>query len=352
MALPAPANFLVQQGNGEVLLTWSQVQGLDATPNGGYTIERSDDGGVTYGNLAGVPPTQLYYVDTGMAENVQYFYRMLAYTAGASILSPYTTPQSVVSVETGAMSLGQLRFLAQCRADRLNSNFVTKTEWNQYINQSAFELRDLLVTTYEDYFLAEPFRFITDGTTTAYSLPDGTVNVPDMLGAAGAPYGKLMGVDCGLDNSNNAQVTLGKFDFIRRNDYVFPNISSTYMGVFNLKYRVMGNKIKFIPTPSAGQIITLWYIPRMNVLLSDSDVLDGISGWTEYVIVDAARKALIKEESYEQAQALTMELQMLKKRIEEAASNRDAGAPDTISNTRNSWGFGGGPNGNGNFGGY
>lgn len=348
MALPTPANFLVQQGNGEVLITWSQVAGSD----GGYDVQRSDDGGVTFASIGTAPEDELFYVDSTVTINTQYAYKVRAQNIGLTSVSPYTTSQSVVPVETGAMSLGQLRYLAQARADRLNSNFVTKSEWNQYINQSAFELRDLLVTVYEDYFLAEPFRFVTDGTSTAYQLPDGTDAVVDMLGNPGAPFGKLMGVDCGLSNSNNAQVTLGKFDFIRRNDYVFPNISSSYMGVFNLKYRVMGNKIRFIPTPSANQIVTLWYIPRMTTLLKDSDVLDGISGWTEYVIVDAARKALLKEESYEQAQAMLIELQMLKKRIEETAQNRDAGAPDTISNTRNSWGFGGGPNGNGNFGGY
>lgn len=348
MALPIPANFLVQQGNGEVLLTWSQVQGA----TGGYSIERSNDGGVSYSVLGTTLTTELSYVDSSVVVNTEYYYRIQAFDTGPTNQSPYTAPQATVPTETGAMSLGQLRYLAQVRADRLNSNFVTKFEWNQYINQSAFELRDLLVTLYEDYFMAEPFRFVTNGTSTAYNLPNGTASVVDMLGNPGAPFHKLLGVDCGLDNTNNAQVTLGKFDFIRRNDYVFPNISSSYMGVFNLKYRVMGGKIRFIPTPSANQIITLWYIPRMTTLLADSDVLDGIGGWTEYIIVDAARKALLKEESFEEAAALTAEKDALKRRIEESAMNRDAGAPDTISNTRNSWGFGGGPNGNGNFGGY
>jgi hypothetical protein len=134
---------------------------------------------------------------------------------------------------------------------------------------------------------------------------------------------KLYGVDLGLDSSSNAWVTIKKFDFLARNRYVFPQLTSTFLGVFNLQYRLVGNTIMFIPTPSAGQIIGLWYFPRLTQLLADTDVMDGISGWTEYVIVDAAIKALRKEES--DTQELMMEKNMLIKRINDSAQNRDAG---------------------------
>ena len=47
-----------------------------------------------------------------------------------------------------------------------------------------------------------------------------------------------------------------------------------------------------------------------------------------------AVKALIKEESYEQAQALIGERTGLLERIETTAANRDVGQPNTVSNTR------------------
>ena len=88
----------------------------------------------------------------------------------------------------------------------------------------------------------------------------------------------------------------------------------------------------------------------MPQLLQDTDVLDGISGWTQYVIIRAAKYALDKEES--DTTKLDAELLYLKGRIEESAMNRDAGQPDTISDTRFRTGFGGMAGGNyGGFGG-
>jgi hypothetical protein len=162
-----------------------------------------------------------------------------------------------------------------------------------------------------------------------------------------------LGVDCGLALNSNAWVTLHKFDFISRNRYVFPNISSTYLGVFNLRYRLVGNTLMFIPTPSAGQFIRLWYIPRLTELLQDTDLCDGVSGWTEYVIVDTAIKILQNEES--DTSVLLAQKQLLLDRIQSSSMNRDAGQPDTISNVRSfseRWGGYGGAGGDGSYGGY
>jgi hypothetical protein len=78
---------------------------------------------------------------------------------------PYSTPLGVVPATTGEMSLGALRLASQQRADRVNSQFVTTQEWNFFINQAMFELYDLLVTCYDDYFLAPGAQFISDGVT-------------------------------------------------------------------------------------------------------------------------------------------------------------------------------------------
>ncbi len=333
MAIPAaPSNLVVQQGNGQVFLSWDISAGATS-----YPVLRSTDN-VTFTSLG--TATSNEYTDLTGLIGVAYFYQVGA--ANVDGTSGYTTSDEIVPSISGNDCLGSIRLQAQQRADRVNSNFVSKSEWNNYINQSAFELYDLLVTTYEDYYLAEPFVFQTNGTDTNYPLPNGALT--DVNGVVGRPYYKLMGVDLGLANNDNAWVTVKKFDFIQRNRYVYPNITSTYMGVFNMRYRVMGNKLNFIPTPSAGQYIKVWYIPRMERLLKDTDMLDGVNGWTEYVIVDAAIKALQKEES--DVSVLMAEKQMLQDRIQSSAMNRDAGQPDTISSTRNdssgSWGSGGG----------
>jgi hypothetical protein len=338
--VPAPSipqNLIAQQGNGQVYLSWDQVAGATS-----YPLQRSTDN-VNFTAISPAPTTP-QYLDTNVIVGTTYYYKV---ASDNGTTSSYTNSVSVVPALTGQMSLGQVRLLAQQRADRVNSNFVTKEEWNSYINQSYAELYDLLVTLYEDYYVAAPLTFITDGSTNQYTLPNGS-------NFNGAPaFYKLLGADCGLGANGNAWVTLHKFEFISRNRYVFPNVTSTFLGVFNLRYRVVGNTLFFIPTPSANQYIRLWYIPRVNTLLKDSDMLESVSGWIEYVIVDAAIKCLQKEES--DVSVLLAQKQMLIDRIQSSAMNRDAGQPDTISDIRSfgeRWGGYGSPNGDGSFGGY
>lgn len=338
MAIPAtPTSMFVQQGNGQVLVTWSLSTGATT-----YSVQRSTDG-VTFATVA--TPVVNSYLDITVLVGVKYYYQVASINIDGT--SPYTAPQSMIPALVGQISLGELRQRSQERADRVNSNFVTLPEWNFAINQSYYELYDLLITVYEDYYVAPRLLFQTDGSSNQYDLPNG-----QNYTAAPAFY-KLYGVDLGLDTSTNAFVTLKKFDFISRNRYVYPQLTSTFLGVFNLRYRVVGNKIMFIPTPSGGQYIGLWYYPRLNTLLKDTDICDGISGWDQYVIVRAAKYALDKEES--DTSKLDEELLFLKTRIEETAQGRDAGQGDTISNTRTNaerWGSYSGGGSDSSWGGY
>lgn len=336
MAAPAiPQNLYIQQGNTQVYLSWDIVAGATS-----YQIQRSTDG-VTFSNLA----TSLVnnYLDTTALINTLYYYQIASINGSGT--SGFTAPVQTIPTLTGKISLGELRERSKQKADRVNSNFVTLPEWNFYINESSKELYDLLITVYEDYYIAP--RLLIDTTTSQlYDLPNG-----QNYSGAPALY-KLYGVDLGLDSSPTAFVTLKKFDFIERNRYVYPQITSSLLGVFNLRYRLIGDQIMFIPQPQQGQPFGLWYYPRLKTLLQDTDILDGISGWELYVICRAAKYALDKEES--DTAKLDSEILFLKQRIEESAQNRDAGQGDTISNTRvNSSAWGGwGPNGDGSYGGY
>lgn len=339
MALPStPSNFYLQTGNMQNFLSWDIS--VSATS---YEIQRSTDG-VNYANYANV--TVNNYLDSAVTVGTQYFYQVASVNVSGT--SPYTAPQSVVPTPSGEMSLGQIRLAAQQRADRVGSNFVTLPEWNSYINQSMFELYDLLIDTYQDYYVAPPVQVIPDGTTYLYPLPDGINN------GGAAPFYKLLGVDLSLNTAQNAWVTINRFMFIDRNRFVYPNTASTIYGVFNLQYMLLGSNIQFIPTPSAGQIIRFWYIPRLKQLLQDTDVtVTGISGWIEYVILRAAILALTKQEG--DTTALVQQLLDVRKRIEDSAPNRDAGAPPLISDARQNgwWGsMNGGYGSNGPVGGF
>lgn len=345
-----PQNMTAQTGNGENLISWDLSTGATS-----YIVQRSEDN-VTYSTIATVSgsPLATSYIDTAVSLGTQYWYQVSASNTDGD--SPYTESQSVTPAPTGEMTLSQIRTSAKQRADRENSQFVTNSEWRTYINQAMFELYDLLVTVYEDYYVATPAQFTTNGSTYVYPLPNGSNTFsnglnPNTTFTPPALY-KLLGVDLALQTASNAYVTVNKFNFIDRNRFVYPNTASSIYGVFNMQYRVMGSNIEFIPTPSGNQSIRIWYIPRLTELLQDTDITTtGISGWIEYVIVRAAKYALDKEES--DSSKMDEQIAFLKARIEESAANRDAGAPDTISNTRSySSKYGGNGSGNGFGGGF
>lgn len=330
MAVPyQPQDLTAEQSDGNILLSWSGS--LGAT---GYTIQRSTDG-VNFSTLDTVGLVNQYQDDLP-GTGIMYYYQVAA--TNGSGTSTYSSVVQMVAAPPSEMSLYELRLRAQQTADRVNSTFVTKSEWNAFLRLAMYELYDILIMSYEDLY-ADKYVFInTNGTTQNYDLPNGVSNYlgGTSNGTVGDPAQalyKLSGVDLGINTSNNAWVTLLKYDFIDRNKYVYPNSTSTIYGVYNMRYRLMGQKINIIPTPAGNQQLRLWYSPKLPGLLKDTDLTTlGQSGWLRYPIVRAAKYALDKEES--DTARLGEELIFLKQRIEAASQNRDAGVPDTISNTR------------------
>ena len=179
-------------------------------------------------------------------------------------------------------------------------------------------------------------------------------NYPPSISPARAFY-KLIGMDLNVNSSTTspAWVTLRKYNFIDRNNFVYPNSTSTLYGVFNMGYRLMGKNVNIIPTPAGNQILRMWYAPKLPALLADTDLTTlGFSGWLRYPIVRAAKYALDKEEGSDTSK-LDTEIAFLKQRIEQASQNRDAGIPDKISETRREGLYGGtGWGGGGSQGGW
>ena len=348
MSVPyQPQNLVAEQADGNILLTWTGS--LGAT---GYIVQRSTDG-VNFTTLATLGlVTQ--YLDSLPGVGINYSYQVAA--TNISGTSTYSSVAQMIAAPPSEMSLYELRLRAQQTADRVNSQFVTTSEWNAFIRLAMYELYDLLITSYEDLFASQYVFINTNGTTQNYPIPDGCTNYLGGVygGVSGAPaqaFYKLAGMDLGINTSNNAWVTLLKFDFIERNKYVYPNSTSTIYGVYNMRYRLMGNYVNIIPTPAGNQQIRMWYSPKLPALLKDTDLTTlGYSGWLRYPIVRAAKYALDKEEGSDTTK-LDQEILYLKTRIEQTSQNRDAGVPDTISPTRmdplyGGMGFGSGGNNN------
>jgi hypothetical protein len=229
------------------------------------------------------------------------------------------------------MQLADLMTAVRQRADMLPSGytpaltgsyFVTEPELISYINQSAFELYDILVQALgADYFIAPTVQFQTDGASQSYALPNG-------VNYSGAPaLYKLLGVDVQAGSASQPWVTLKPFQFSERNRGGL----RAPQGSRNIRYRLSGSNLLFEPLASAGMTIQLWYVPRLTPMALLTDTLDGISGWTEYVIVDAAIKCAQKEES--DVSVLIAQKQALLNRITSAAENRDAGSSFRVADT-------------------
>lgn len=343
-----PQNLTAQQADGNILLSWSGSLGATS-----YQIQRSTDG-VNFTNLATTGVTT-QYVDAfpGVGEM---FYYQVAGVNGAGT-STYSSVAQMVAAPPSEMSLFELRLRCQESADRVNSGFISNSEWNYFIRLAMYELYDILMTSYEDYFASAYVSIETNGNTANYPLPDGATNYlgGSYAGTSGNPalaFYKLAGVDLNVNTSvlTPSRVSLMRFDFIKRNQYVYPNSTSTIYGVYNMRYRLMGNNINIIPTPAGNQTLVLWYSPRLPSLLMDTDLTTiGTSGWLRYVIARTAKYALDKEQETDTTK-YDNEIIYLKTRIEQAASNRDAGQADTISETRQDAvyggnGFGGGQGG-------
>lgn len=200
------------------------------------------------------------------------------------------------------ITLADLRLQAQQRADMENSDFISDSEWLAMINASYAELYDLLVGKGLDYFVV-PQAFAIDGNSDYYPLP--------------ANVYKLAGVD--YQNSGQSY-PMKKFIWAERFSY---NSNDQIV-----RYRIVGSTIYFTPRAKA-QSFTLWYVPPITRLANDSDTLDTINEWYEYIVIDAAIKARIKEES--DITELMAQKQAQSERIEVMSANRDQALGERVT---------------------
>lgn len=219
----------------------------------------------------------------------------------------------------GETTLGSIKEQARQRCDRVNSTFFTEPELNYYATQSYKELYDILVQKFDgQYFVDSPYEITADGTNELYALP--------------ADFYKAVGVDIALNvNDTTSWFTLKPFMMSERNRYVLKNVPNQ-LGRVSIRYKFQKNNIWFTPLPTAGQKFRIFYAPRPVELTDDADIIDGISGWEEYIITDLCIKMMTKEES--DPTVFIGQKQALLARIESAAENRDAGSPQRVSDVQ------------------
>lgn len=326
-----PGNFLGLSAQGQVLLTWAAAPLATS-----YFVNRSTDN-VTFTNIG--QTSSLSYSDTAGTVGTIYYYTVQASNGTNS--SPPTASIAGVPLNPGQTTVGNVRLECQQRMDRIYASNITNQEWNSMISQSFKELYDILIQKFgDDYFVAPPVTYTTTGQidpvyqAQVFPLPSN--------------FYKLRRCEVALNsNDPNSWVTLKQFNDIQANLWNFPNVY-TFYGITNLRYRLMGSQLQIVPIAAAGQTIRIWFAPRPSQLINDTDTLDAVSGWEEYIVADVCAKGMIKSE--EDAGPFLLQKAGMLKRIEDAAENRNIGEPQTVSDskTRNfAWSDSGGEFGGG-----
>ncbi len=194
------------------------------------------------------------------------------------------------------------------RSDTEFDDHVTDSEITKYINASAQELYELIISAFsEHYFINEQTINLVAG-TYEYSLA--------------SDFFKLKGVDYQLNN--NQYAAMDRFQFRERNN----NSQYPYGPI---KYSLWGtSKIKFLPQEQVRNgIVKIYYIPVYPGLVNGTDVLQGFNGWEEYVVIDAAIKIKVKKDL--NSKDLRNDKIAMLNRINKAKEDRDSGTSTRIS---------------------
>lgn len=221
------------------------------------------------------------------------------------------------------LTLGQLMTKCRQRTDMVNSTFITDDELRGWANIALAELHDILVMSYEDYYV----------NTQDYTLPgDNPATLPE-------DFYKVIGVDLSMDGSfggSSVVYRMRPYSFQERNAYSNPIVIASRST--NTFYNVRGNEVHFIPNPTIGASVRMYYVPQA-LYMAENGNDDGkeiysvaprvATGWEEFLINDICMKIAMKEESEAGGFAALREQQ--RKRLEMVAKVKDPGESTGIT---------------------
>ncbi len=186
-----------------------------------------------------------------------------------------------------AVTLAQLRAKARERADMTGSLFVTDTadSLDSWINEGSQKLHDLYVQAYGEDYLEKSAALTTVANQTDYTLP--------------GDFYKLLGVELPIAGK---QRSLKLYNRAERN-------ALESQGAVNSlpRYKLSAGVIRLLPAPVSVLVGKFWYSPLLQVTKADTSVINLLvdaadsvnfpNGAERYVIMYAARLAMIKQES-------------------------------------------------------
>lgn len=287
------------------------------------------------------------------------------------------------------VSLGALRLQSKQRADMENNPAISDPEWNGYISNSYKELYDMLVGAYgNEYYVKVPYQVALTGTqfidlpSDMYKLlgvdlqysasPSGWVSLrrfefidrnkyaypntaTNWNGYTNLMY-RIMGdqlevIPVPMSGQLIQLWYIPEPTSLLFNPTCSTTLASTTVGVNDVADLSAGMSVSGVGIPSGATIVS---VGSTSIVISaaanatqpivtlqmwtDAASINGISGWEEYVIVDASIKSGIKQES--DVRELKEQKRDMKLRIEAMAEGRDAGQASHVSDAMSLNGFG------------
>lgn len=204
------------------------------------------------------------------------------------------------------LTLLQLRNACKVRANMPNDDFIPDTDWNQFINESNAEFRDLVIgQDMLNYLSSSVFTVVTG---SSYPVPDGfyEANGLDRL-VSGAP------------DETGCWADVEQYQHRDRNSFSRNGSSNGSCA----RYNIYDNRFVFQPPNSGvGQTFRVFCYPQAQPMVNDTDAfVDSQGYWYQYVIVDVAIKALNIEES--DTSLLQAQKQALMDRIQVQAARKN-----------------------------
>lgn len=213
---------------------------------------------------------------------------------------------------TLATLIANARLFADLRGADADSGFVDSTEIARLVNLALAEFYDLLVSArgHEHYETVSTLT-ATPGTETI-SLPSDFYQLLSLHAQWGSEREEMFALDS-LKDVHRLRLAGWAQNTPKR-------------------YRLRGTVIEFFPTPTAATVFDLRYVPAAptltNVTPGTTDVFDGVNGWDRLISLRVAID--IRALNDKSVTQLTRLYEQERARIEELASQRDAGTATRI----------------------
>lgn len=202
-------------------------------------------------------------------------------------------------------TLEELRDEVSERADLHNAEIqIGEDALDRAINAALKRLYRLLCSVNTDFYL----------TSATVTIASGEGDLP-------FDFWRAHGVEA--DAGSGDWRSLKRWSWSERNRFS----SSSPSDLWACGYRAIGSKLRLFPATASGSV-RLWYIPAPTPLENPADTFDGIAGFEDFLVVDAAIR--IKQRLEEDVSALLLDRKELLEEIASSASERDDAEPDRV----------------------